>query len=215
MSSIPTRVFDSYVRISDKLTELMMLIPQQTSSSILNGNRDRYVALDLRKEILQEFRMLTTPSPSMDGFEDPYEEEEAEFRSQPPPRLVIREIPPTPNVIVTKQDYETLLEEPDLSRILRVESKEEISEVSASILKTPETKAPKTKAPEEEEEEVLQEEEDAPEEEEEEETNTRQTIVIKGVAHTMDTCTSVIYTLKGDPIGKLINGKLVRNSSEK
>jgi hypothetical protein len=200
-----------------------MLIPQQTSSSILNGNRDRYIALDLRKEILQEFRILTShsPSPFIDGFDDPFGEEETEFR--PHPRLVIREIAPTPNVIVTKQDYETLLEEPDLSRILRVESKEEISEVTASILKTPESKAPKTTAPEKEEEEVLQEEEDAPEEEEEapeeeeeeEDRNTRQTIIIKGVAHSMDTITSMVYTIKGDLIGKLVNGKLVRNSSEK
>ena len=192
MSSIPTHVFESYIRISDKLTELMMLIPQQTSGSILNGNRDRYTALDLRKEILQEFRMLTVPSPSPfnDGFEDPFGEEEF----QPHPRIVIREIPPTPNVIVTKQDYETLLEEPDLSRILSVEYKDEMTAL----------KAPK-EAPEEEE--------DAPEEEED--RNTRQTIIIKGVAHSMDTITYMVYTLNGDLIGKLVNGKLVRTPSEK
>jgi negative regulator of genetic competence, sporulation and motility len=150
--------------------------------------------------------MLTVPSPSLfnDGFEDPFGEEEF----QPHPRIVIREIPPTPNVIVTKQDYETLLEEPDLSRILSVEYKNEISE-----LKAPE-KAPE----EEEEEEAPEEEEEAPEEEEEEEeeeNNTRQTIVIKGVAHSMDKITSMVYTIEGDLIGKIVNSKLVRNPSEK
>ena len=204
-----------------------MLIPQQNSSTALYGNNDRYTALELRKEILQEVLLLANatavPARSRSlfgygyGFEDPFEEEESEIH--PHPRLVIREISPTPNVIVTKQDYETLLEEPDVSRILRVES-------TNSILKTPESKAPKTTAPEEEEEEVLQEEEDAPEEEEEApeeeeeeeedvDNDTRQTILIKGVAHSMDTITSMVYTLKGDLIGKLVNGKLVRNSSEK
>ena len=201
-----------------------MLIPQQNSSSILNGNRDRYTALELRKEILQEFRMLTTPSFFGDGFDDPFHEEEPEIH--PHPRLVIREISPTVKVTVTKQDYENLFDEPDLSRILRVESNETVSEFKTPELKTPEPKTPEPKtpkkeeekeeeeeAPEEEEEE--EEEEEAPEEEEEEENNTRQTIVIKGVAHSMDTITSVIYTLNGDPIGKLVNGKLVRNPSEK